>query len=93
MCVLCWRLHPPRLVPWLLAQGEDIPPGSERDYPANRFCERCLAHNYNYTEEDWRTDFVCPRCKGLDNPNKRCALRIACSRMRLLCALQLPARR
>ena len=44
-----------------------------RDYQINRFCDRCLASNYGYAEEDMAAaTFFCPRCKGIDNPNKRC---------------------
>lgn len=61
-----------------VGQGENIPPGAEGQYPVNRFCERCLVLNYNWTESVWQDGaFVCPPCKGLGKP-KRCALRKAC---------------
>ena len=51
---------------------ENIPPGSEGDYPVNRFCDKCLIEQYKYTEsERQRETFVCPRCKGLGNPKAR----------------------
>ena len=52
----------------------DIKPGREGRYPVNRFCERCLVNNYKYVDADLqpKEKFVCPRCRGLENPNKRC---------------------
>ena len=39
----------------------------------NRFCDKCLGDNYSYPARDYRKDtFICPRCKGLNKPNKRC---------------------
>jgi hypothetical protein len=50
-----------------LADGED-----PLDYQRNRFCLRCLEDNYGYEGEDCiPATFVCPRCKGMENPNKR----------------------
>jgi NMD protein affecting ribosome stability and mRNA decay len=56
----------------LPGQDHTIPPGEEGDYQINRFCEQCLVKNYNYTAADYeKAVFVCPRCKGMNNPNKR----------------------
>ena len=51
---------------------EEIEEGAEANYQINRFCHVCLENNYGYVEADCAKDsFVCPRCKGIENPNKR----------------------